>query len=166
MELTKAERDAGSKIIIFTQYIDQAREIYEALAMSDAELITSKARGREEAFKRFSEGRTRVLITTTVLDEGVDVPDADIAIIASGTGSPRQMIQRIGRVVRASPGKREARIYEVISKGTIEEALSEMRHDNEIRELECRKSLGTEVERLVRHVNSLRARGNIVDFLK
>ncbi|WP_229657663.1 DEAD/DEAH box helicase [Thermocladium modestius] len=166
VELTKAERDAGSKIIIFTQYIDQAREIYEALAMNDAELITSKARGREEAFKRFSEGRTRVLITTTVLDEGVDVPDADVAIIASGTGSPRQMIQRVGRVVRASPGKREARIYEVISKGTIEEALSEMRHDNEIHESECRKYLGTEVERLIRHVNSLRARGNIEDFLK
>ncbi len=78
------------------------------------------------------------------------------------------MIQRVGRVVRASPGgKREARIYEVISKGTIEEALSEMRHDNEIHESECRKYLGTEVERLIRHVNSLRARGgNIEDFLK
>lgn len=166
VELAKAERNAGSKIIIFTQYIDQAREIYEALAMGDAELITSKVRGRGEAFKRFSEGRTRVLITTTVLDEGVDVPDADVAIIASGTGSPRQMIQRVGRVVRASPGKREARIYEVISKGTIEEALSEMRHDNEIHESECRKYLGAEVERLVRHVSSLRARGNIEDFLK
>ncbi|MGC9117771.1 MAG: DEAD/DEAH box helicase [Thermoproteus sp.] len=80
------------------------------------------------------------MVTTTVLDEGVDVPDADVAVIVSGSGSKRQMLQRVGRVVRKAPGKSVARVYELIARGTIEEALSESRHvDDVIEESVCRK---------------------------
>ena len=46
------------------------------------------------------EGRYNVIVTSKVLDEGVDVPDAELGIILSGTGSSREFIQRLGRLLR------------------------------------------------------------------
>jgi superfamily II DNA or RNA helicase len=90
-----------------------------------------------------------------VLDKGIDVPDADVAIIMSGTGSQRQMIQRVGRVVRATNGKVEARVYEIVTRNTIEEVLSEERHvKGEVLEVECRRYLAGELQRLINHIMS------------
>ncbi len=137
------ERESGAKVLVFTQFIEQAEEIYEKLRERgvSAELITSEEGGRSAALARFSAGVSKVVVTTTVLDEGVDVPDADVAVVVSGTGSRRQMIQRVGRVVRAAPGKKTARVYEIIARGTIEEALSEARHFREVEEVVCKKKL-------------------------
>jgi len=113
---------------------------------------------REVALRRFSAGRSRVVVTTTVLDEGVDVPDAEVAVVLSGTGSRRQMIQRVGRVVRAAPGKSAARVYEIISKDTIEEALSEARHFNDVvEEVVCRRVIETDLDSLLGKVTPLTA---------
>lgn len=157
-EIVKAEVGIGSKIIVFTQFIRQAEELYKVLKEElgpIVALITSKTSDRDSIFKAFARGVYKVIVATTVLDEGIDVPDADVAIILSGTGSQRQMIQRVGRVVRASDGKVEARVYEVITRNTIEEALSEERHvKGEVLEVECRRYLADEVRRLISHVIS------------
>lgn len=76
----------------------------------------------------FKQGAVRVLVLTTVGDEGIDIPDANVGIIVAGTGSRRQFIQRLGRLLRPLPGK-EARLYEVIVKGTFEEAESRKRRE-------------------------------------
>ncbi len=155
VRIAKFEHELGSKILIFTQYKSQAEEIYRRLKeeLRQVALITGSTRDRDVLFKMFSRGTIRVIVTTTVLDEGVDVPDADTAIIVSGTGSPRQMIQRVGRVVRAISGKREARVYEIVTRKTIEEALSENRHPRqEIEEIECKKILAKDLDRLLRYV--------------
>jgi len=151
LQIVSREVALGSKVLVFTQFIDQAEELYKRLreAGIQAELITSEEGGREVALRRFSSGKSRVVVTTTVLDEGVDVPDADVAVVVSGTGSRRQMIQRVGRVVRASPGKKVARVYEIVTRGTIEEALSEARHfDDFIEEAVCKRVLEKELAML------------------
>ncbi|AET34252.1 helicase, possible DNA repair rad25 [Pyrobaculum ferrireducens] len=142
----------GSKVLVFTQFIDQAEELYRGLREGGvaAELITSEEGNREAAFRRFSAGVSRVVVTTTVLDEGVDVPDAEVAVVVSGTGSRRQMIQRVGRVVRATSGKRAARVYELVARGTIEEALSEARHfDEVVEEVVCKRVTEADLESLL-----------------
>lgn len=48
--------------------------------------------------------------------EGLDVPDTDVGIIVAATSSVRQRIQRIGRILRRSPGKDYAQIYTVYIK--------------------------------------------------
>jgi superfamily II DNA or RNA helicase len=53
-----------------------------------------------------------------VLNEGVDVPDANVAIVVSGSSASREYIQRLGRVLRPKP--RSAVLYEIISRGTTE----------------------------------------------
>jgi len=106
-----------SKVLVFTQYLTTAEEVYARLLKEGfkAELITGETPPlkRELAFKRFLEGRVNVLVTTTVLDEGVTVPDAEVAVIYEGTGEARQMIQRIGRVLGYQPGK-TAKVFELV----------------------------------------------------
>jgi len=115
------------KVLIFTEYIDQAEEICRELRKRyKVELMIGKTSGRSEIFERFKKGEINVIVTTRVLDEGIDVPDADVAIIVSGSGSRRQMAQRVGRVVRGAPGK-VADVYEIVTRGTIEEKLSRVR---------------------------------------
>ena len=69
----------------------------------------------------FKEGRYNAIVTSKVLDEGVDVPDAELGIILSGTGSSREFIQRLGRLLRPKPDlNRKAKLIEIISSDTRE----------------------------------------------
>ena len=68
---------------------------------------------------RFRAGTAPVLVSSQVLDEGLDVPEADLAIIVGGTGSARRHVQRIGRVLRPRIGKR-AHVYELATSATTE----------------------------------------------
>jgi len=67
-----------------------------------------------------------MIVTSKVLDEGVDVPEASQAIILSGTGSSREFIQRLGRVLRKREGKR-ARLTEIVTRDTTEARMSHRR---------------------------------------
>lgn len=117
------------RIFIFSdfynsKYSQQAREIYEALSSGlglggRVEIIHDKLgrRKRREILDGFKRGDVNVVVASRVLDEGIDVPDADVAIIASTSASVRQFIQRIGRVVRPKPRK-VARVYDLVTLGT------------------------------------------------
>src|SRR5207247_2013818 len=65
-------------------------------------------------------------VASRVLNEGVDVPEASVAIVLSGTGSQREYVQRLGRILRRGEGKL-ALLYEVIAEATSEEQLSRRR---------------------------------------
>ena len=119
------------KILVFCQYVDQAKKAYKAvreIVDGQAALLTgsTKSELRKRYFEQFKNGKKRIIVTTTVLDEGIDVPDAETAIILSGSGTERQMIQRIGRVLRYRPNK-VAKVIEIITKNTIEERIAERR---------------------------------------
>ena len=76
-------------------------------------------RERERALQRFSNGELRILVSARVLNEGIDVPAADIAIVAGGSQGSREYIQRVGRVLRPSAGK-QAVVYDLVTRGTFE----------------------------------------------
>jgi superfamily II DNA or RNA helicase len=56
-----------------------------------------------------------LLVTCRALDEGFNVPEAEIGIIAASTATRRQRIQRLGRIVRPSSGKSSATIYTLVA---------------------------------------------------
>jgi superfamily II DNA or RNA helicase len=66
------------------------------------------------------------VVTSRVLNEGVDVPEASLAIVLSGTGSRREYVQRLGRILRRREGKL-AVLYEVVAEATSEEQVSRRR---------------------------------------
>ncbi len=81
---------------------------------------------RRAWLEAFNKGEVLALATSKVLNEGVNIPAASVAIILSGSGSTREHIQRLGRILRKMPDK-EATLYEVITQDTTEERISERR---------------------------------------
>ncbi len=119
------DRHHGDRIIIFTH--DNAT-VYEIARRFLVPVIThqTKTKERREILLRFNDGRYPVVATSRVLNEGVNVPEANVAVILSGSGSVREHVQRLGRILRKK-GDKEAVLYEVISKGTVEEFTSSRR---------------------------------------
>lgn len=81
---------------------------------------------RHALLEKFRSGAYRILVTSRVLNEGVDVPEAAVAVVLSGTATEREHIQRLGRILRKAEGK-SAVLYEVITEGTSEERVSRQR---------------------------------------
>lgn len=82
---------------------------------------------RHEILQKFRDGEYKTLAASHVLNEGVDVPEASIAILLSGSGSAREYIQRLGRVLRKGQGQKQAILYEVVAEETTEEGVSRRR---------------------------------------
>jgi superfamily II DNA or RNA helicase len=110
----------GLKTIIFTQH---NKLVYYISDLFLIPFITHKSskEERQDALSGFKDGRYNAIVTSKVLDEGVDVPAAELGIILSGTGSSREFIQRLGRLLRPKPdSSRKAKLIEIISSGTRE----------------------------------------------
>ncbi len=106
------------KALVFVDYLDQGRELAAAL---DAPFISGDTPHHERArkFEQFREGALDTLVVSRVGDEGIDLPDASLAIVASGLGgSRRQGTQRAGRTMR--PAGR-ALMYVLATQGAREE---------------------------------------------
>lgn len=112
------ERRAGHKTLVFTADNATAYAIARELLVMPITHEIGRAE-RASALARFRSGELSVLVSSQVLDEGLDVPDAEIAIVVGGTASERRHIQRIGRVLRPRDGKR-ATIYELAVAETTE----------------------------------------------
>ena len=91
----------------------------------------TKASERKDFLERFRSGEYPVLVTSKVLNEGVDVPAAAVGVILSGSGSVREHVQRLGRILRPAPGKAQAVLYELISADTSEENVSRRRRNHD-----------------------------------
>jgi superfamily II DNA or RNA helicase len=111
------EHDDG-KIFIFTEHNKLVHRISRQFLIPSITYRTT-VKERSEILDRFKSGMYRAVVTSRVLDEGIDVPDADVGIILSGTGSSRAFVQRLGRILRKKEGK-EAVLYEIISAETSE----------------------------------------------
>lgn len=119
----------GARTIVFTADNDTAYAIGEALCLP---VLThkTKAAERKDFLDRFRAGDYPVLVTSKVLNEGVDVPEASIGIVISGSAGTREHIQRLGRILRRTKEGKQACLYELVSAGTSEMNVSERRRAN------------------------------------
>lgn len=125
-DLIQAHRH--DRIIVFTQDNAMAYRLGERFILP---VITHKtpAKERVQFLTLFREGTYRVLLTSKVLNEGVDVPDANVAIVVSGSGAVREHVQRLGRILRQAPGK-TAVLYELVSEDTRETYVNRRRRQH------------------------------------
>lgn len=112
------KRHAGERIIIFTADNAAAYDLGRRYLLP---VLThhTKAAERKKMLENFRSGDCPVLVSSKVLNEGVDVPEANIGIIVSGGASVREHVQRLGRILRARPGKK-AILYELVNTATSE----------------------------------------------
>jgi superfamily II DNA or RNA helicase len=90
----------------------------------------TKVSERSEILERFRDGVYRAIATSKVLNEGVDVPAANVAVVISGSGSVREHVQRLGRILRPAEDKR-AVLYEIVTDSTGESFTSQRRREHD-----------------------------------
>jgi len=138
------DRHSHDRIIVFTAHTDLVYRLSERFLLPAITHETSAAE-RREILERFREGSYSRVVTANVLDEGVDVPDANVAVVLSGSGSEREFTQRLGRILRpkedgvSESGDSKARgttasslggralLYELVSEETAEENVAARR---------------------------------------
>jgi len=113
------------KILIFTLYNDLVYTISRRFLIPAVTYQTPREE-RREILANFGSSKYKVIVTSQVLDEGMDVPDASVGLILGGTGSTREYVQRLGRLLRKKEGK-TAKLVEIISKETVEVGISRRR---------------------------------------
>ncbi len=125
-ELLVAHR--GDRVILFTQDNHTAYAVARRFLVP---IIThqTKVRERSEILQGFSSGLFNAIVTSKVLNEGVDVPDANVAVVISGSATVREHVQRLGRILRKK-GDKTAILYELVTEQTSETQASERRRSH------------------------------------
>jgi superfamily II DNA or RNA helicase len=115
----------ADRMIIFTQSIAASERAATVLGGCGLRVGVTHSMlthsDRQETLRRFATGELKALSAPRVLDEGIDVPAADLAVIVGASRSRRQMIQRMGRVLRRKPDGRHARFAVLFVEGTVED---------------------------------------------
>lgn len=137
-QLAPAIRDADGALL-FTETVRGANHAVNRLdPLVDIELITGSTarRERKEILGDLRGRRLDAIAAPRVLDEGVDVPDADLGVVISASRTRRQMIQRMGRILRRKrPGGR-ARFVIMFARDTLEDPAHRIDRDGFVEEIE------------------------------
>jgi superfamily II DNA or RNA helicase len=122
------ESNRGRRSIVFHERIKGAEAICSILKERGTNAATYHTGVgesiRRENLRLFRKGVFECLVTCRALDEGTNVPDTSLGVIASSTRSRRQRIQRLGRVLRAAPGKTHSTIYTIYATPVEENQLA------------------------------------------
>ncbi len=113
------------QMLIFTAH---NRFAYEISRRHLIPVITHQtpAAERKAILDDYRAGIYRAIVTSKVLNEGVDVPEAKIAVVLGGSASAREYVQRLGRVLRKR-GNAQAVLYEIIARKTVDERIARQR---------------------------------------
>ncbi len=119
------ERHADERCILFAEHVAAVEAIGRAYLMPT---ITGQTPAAERATltEDFRAGRVTKIATSRVWNEGVDVPEAAVAIVIAGTGMERDAVQRLGRILRPGPDKK-ALLYELVTRDTADEGIAARR---------------------------------------
>jgi len=116
-------KHTNEKILLFSESIESIENIKRFLVQHGVKCGTYHSKKHKNKNKRimeaWSNNKIQVLLSCKALDEGIDVPECSVGIIIAGTSSTRQMVQRIGRIIRPKQGK-TAKIYVVYVPNTVE----------------------------------------------
>ena len=114
---------AGQKILVFSESIESVEVLKEALEEAGIPSATyhSQKRSLLRDYVVNAWGRDfNVLLAVRALDEGMDVPDVSVGIIIASGKTTRQLVQRMGRLLRPKPDGGKAQLYVIYCRGTFE----------------------------------------------
>lgn len=120
------DRHREDRVIVFTAHTDLVYRLSEQFLLPAITHETG-ASERKAILEKFRRGEYSRIVTANVLDEGIDVPAANVAVLLSGSGSEREFTQRLGRILRPTDDDRAATLYELVTEETAEERVSRRR---------------------------------------
>lgn len=115
----------AERMLIFTEHNELVYHISRR-HLIPAITHQTTAKERKALLEGFRAGQYRAIVTSRVLNEGVDVPEAKVAVILGGSASAQEYIQRLGRILRKRDNK-TALLYEVVARGTVETGIAQRR---------------------------------------
>jgi superfamily II DNA or RNA helicase len=115
----------GERVIVFTGSNVMARDISNRFLIPCL-LSHCLKKERMDILDGFRDGVYPAIVANRVLDEGVDIPEAKVAVVLGGQASTRQSTQRLGRILRKS-GNKEGVLYDVVCRDTSDEKRSRKR---------------------------------------
>lgn len=120
---------ASGRSLVFTNDNASAFDVSRSLLLP---AITHRTDIKERQFwlQAYRDGDVRTLVASRVLNEGVDLPEAEVAIVMAGTSTVREHVQRLGRILRPKAGK-QAILYELVVADSAEERASARRRAHE-----------------------------------
>lgn len=116
--LKLVEKHKDLKILIITDYINHGRILSRSLSMLKYKnaFLYSQIENRKNILAKFESGRISIIVSTNILDEGVDIKDIGVLILAFPRKSYRQVLQRIGRGMRIAEGKDTVLVYDFLDE--------------------------------------------------
>jgi len=144
-QLAKKE---DSRIIVFTQYRDTIEDIVEALSreglvaqrfVGQSDRVGSEGMDQQtqtDVLRKFREGEFKILVSSSIGEEGLHVPDVDLVVFYEAVPSEIRYIQRRGRTGRTTEG----RVVILLAEGTVDEGYyySTLVKENRMKELVSR----------------------------
>ena len=125
VKLLSSALENSNGTIFFSETINAAESIEAVLRDNGVEAATLSSKmtkkERSQVLKDFEDGAIKAISVVKVIDQGVDVPEADLAVIISASKTKRQMIQRMGRVLRPKADGRNAVFVLVFVAGSSED---------------------------------------------
>ena len=112
------DRHREDRVLVFTADNGTAYDVSRRFLVTPITCHISRPE-REEALASFRAGTLRCLVSSRVLNEGIDVPAAEVGIVVGAAQGEREHVQRVGRLLRPAPGKR-ATVYELVVARTSE----------------------------------------------
>jgi superfamily II DNA or RNA helicase len=121
------DNSSSNRSILFHESVEDATKLFEILKERGHRVTIYHSKIppsiRRSNLQMYRQGLFDVLVCCRALDEGMNVPETEVAVIASSTASTRQRIQRLGRVLRPSKGKESAIIYTLFATSPEERRL-------------------------------------------
>lgn len=102
------------KVLIMTKYVNQGKEIQKLMPEVPFIWNEIKVADRMKVVDEFETGKINTLIASRILDEGIDIKDFNVLIIASAGATFRKTIQRLGRGLRITKDKNKVTVYDFI----------------------------------------------------
>ena len=136
--LAPAIKDADGALV-FTETVRAANHAISRLdPLVSIDLITGSTarRQRREILDDLRVRKLDAVAAPRVLDEGIDVPDANLGVVMSASRTRRQMIQRMGRILRRKRAGVAARFVIMFAKDTLEDPSNRMERDGFLDEIE------------------------------
>ena len=125
--LSAAAQDDGTQSILFHEVISEVDRIWTLLDRQDLRIVREHSgesqADRDTSIELFRKGIARVIVSARSLVEGFNVPSADVGVIAASSGSVRQRIQSLGRMLRRKESGRAARIWVLYVRDTEDQAI-------------------------------------------